>query len=154
MPGHRQTIRHPDHDYTSAATYLVTVCTHDRAPILGAIVDGHVQLSAAGQHAHDCWSAIPEHFAHVSLDEFVIMPDHVHGIVCMDAAPERATHASPLPAGSLGAVIGSFKSAATKRINLMRNTPGAVVWQRNYHDQIVTDLVQAREYIWQNPSSG
>lgn len=81
--------------------YLVTVCTHDRAPILGTIVDGHVQLTAAGEHARYCWSAIPEHFAHVSLDEFVIMPDHVHGIVRMDAAPKRATHASPLPAGSL-----------------------------------------------------
>ena len=157
MPGHRQSIRRRDHDYRSSAIYLITVCTHERAPLLGDLRNGIVHLSPFGQCVHDCWSAIPEHFPHVSLDAFVVMPDHIHGIIVMTSAsdtrtPPRATHASPLPAGSLGAVVGSFKSAATKLINRMRNTPGAVVWQRNYYDQIVTDLPAARDYVRQNPT--
>jgi putative transposase len=96
MSGHRRTIRRRDHDYTSGAIYLVTVCTHERVPLFGEVVNGVVRLSAAGQYAHDCWMAIPAHFRRVSLDAFVVMPDHVHGIIGIADDATRATHASPL----------------------------------------------------------
>jgi REP element-mobilizing transposase RayT len=156
-PHGRRTIRLRDHDYAAAGIYLVTVCSHDRAPVFGHSIDDSVHLSAAGLIARDCWKAIPEHFATVSIDEFAVMPDHIHGIVVI-RKQVGARHASPLldgtrPApqpGSLGAIVGSFKSAVTKAVNELRRTPGATVWQRNYYEQIVTDLEAAREYIRNN----
>jgi putative transposase len=111
--------------------------------------------------------AIPDHFPHVLLDEFVVMPNHVHGIiVIMPTHAVGATHASPLqnddtptrPRGpqrqSVGSIVGSFKSAATKRINEQRGTPGAPVWQRDYFEHIIRNdesLNRIREYILNNP---
>ncbi|MGC9030477.1 MAG: transposase, partial [Desulfomonilaceae bacterium] len=87
-------------------------------------------MNEAGRIAEECWREIPSHFPHVDLDEFVIIPNHVHGILVI-TENVGATHASPLPReprpGSVGAMIGSFKSAATKRINELRNTSGVSV---------------------------
>jgi len=111
--------------------------------------------------------AIPDHFPHVLLDEFVVMPNHVHGIlVMMPTHDVGATHASPLqnddtparPRGpqprSVASIVGPFKSAAAKRINEQRGTPGAPIWQRNYYEHIIRDdesLNQIRQYIAENP---
>src|SRR5438445_126664 len=116
---------------------------------------------------------LPEHFAVVTLDAFIVMPDHLHGIVIISGMLDRhsvgAQHAAPLrsigrlPAptgsegcshGSLGAIVRSFKSATTKRINEMRHTPEKRVWQRNYHDRIIRDdweMQRARHYVLLNP---
>jgi len=172
MTPHRRSIRLAGHDYSSEAMYFVTVCTFDRVCSFGEIVNGEVHLNDAGRIVQTCWTAIPDHFAHVTLDEWVVMPNHVHGILAManvatpvGARDTRATHASPLPGGvrawgprphSVGAIVGSFKSAVTKRINEMRGTPGAVVWQRNYYDRIIADieaLDRMREYIANNPAN-
>jgi putative transposase len=121
-----------------------------------------------------CWLEIPRHFANVTLDAFIIMPDHLHGIVIITDTPDRisvgAQHAAPLqrirrsrvPAGpeglspgSLGAILRGFKSAATKRINEMRHTPGEAVWQRNYYDRIIRndeEMRRARDYVLLNPT--
>jgi len=102
------------------------------------------------------------------LDAFVIMPNHMHGIVALvDSGTVGATHASPLPDDaspgrprgpkrqSIAYIIGSFKSAATKRINAVRGTPGVPVWQRNYYEHIIRDdesLNHIRQYILDNPA--
>jgi REP element-mobilizing transposase RayT len=121
-----------------------------------------------------CWLEIPEHFVNVTLDAFIIMPDHLHGIVIITDTLDRtsvgAQHAAPLqhigrsrlpvgsagPAqGSLGAIVRGFKSAATKRINEMRHMPGKPVWQRNYYDRIIRDdreMQRARQYVLLNPA--
>src|SRR5207245_11485483 len=127
----------------------------------------------AGSGRASCWLEIPEHFADVTLDAFIVMPDHLHGIVIISGMLYRhsvgAQHAAPLrsigrlPAptgsegcshGSLGAIVRSFKSATTKRINEMRHTPEKRVWQRNYHDRIIRDdreMQRARHYVLLNP---
>ncbi len=166
---HRRSIRLRGYDYTQAGAYFITVCTHDGACVFGDVVDGVMQLNECGAIVRDCWMAIPDHFLQTALDEFVIMPNHVHGIVVLVGAthdPVGATHASPLPGDSspgrprgpqrrsIGSIIGSFKSAVTKRINERRGTPGAIVWQRNYYEHIIrTDesLTRIREYILTNP---
>ena len=169
---HRRSLRLKDYDYAQAGAYFVTICTQDRACLFGAIVDGAMQLSDAGSTVEQCWSQIPEHFRDVVLDEFVVMPNHVHGILVINPAVPAvpavpvvpvvpavgATHASPLRngprPGSLGAIVGSFKSAVTRRINQTCHSLGATVWQRNYYEHIIRDeasLHGIREYIANNP---
>ena len=132
-----------------------------------------MHLSDAGRIAVSAWEEIRSHFRQAALDVFIVMPDHVHGIIAIvpDGAPadartslmgatSRATHASPLPSSGsrsqpLGVIIGSFKSAVTKRVNEQRGTRGAPVWQRNYHDHVIrhADVLQRlRKYIVDNPA--
>jgi REP element-mobilizing transposase RayT len=124
----------------------------------------------------DSWLAIPDHFPHTALDAFVIMPNHIHGVIwIVDASNVGARHAVPLPntvplpnavhqsqpeqfgnpiVGSIPTIVRSFKSAATKRINEYRGTPGATVWQRNYYEHIIRTeetLARVRDYILTNP---
>ena len=157
----RKAIRLKGWDYRAPAGYFVTICTHDRVPLFGRVVDGEMVLNAFGEIVRACWQEIPEHFPHVELDAFVVMPNHVHAIISI-VDSVGATHASPLqrdtprgPApGSLGAIVGSFKSAVSRRINMLRNTPGAPVWQRNYYEHIIrTDraLNAIRRYIADTP---
>jgi REP element-mobilizing transposase RayT len=121
-----------------------------------------VHLNQFGNIVQECWIAIPEHFPKVILDEFVIMPNHVHGIIVIAETPRvGATHASPLhkhPRGpqrqSVGAIVGSFKSAVTKRINECRAAPSEPVWQRNYYEHVIREeasLNRVRKYIAENP---
>jgi REP element-mobilizing transposase RayT len=140
----RKAIRLRDFDYSTPGGYLVTICTHHRQSLLGQCRDDKVRLTAAGAAVETCWLRIPVHFA-VELDMFVVMPNHVHGILVL----VKAGHAPPLRT-----VVGSFKSAATRDVNRLRGTPGAAVWQRSYHDHVIRDerdLERIRGYITANP---
>ncbi len=172
---HRRSIRLKGYDYTQPGAYFVTICTHNREPLFGRVVDGEMVLNAFGEIVWACWGEIPDHFPHVELDAFVVMPNHVHGIIWIVDHPGAthaqnvgathaqnvgATHALPLQgprgpvSGSLGAIVGSFKSAVTRRINELRGTPGARVWQRNYYEHIIRNeraLNAIRRYIVENP---
>ncbi len=183
---HRRSIRLAGYDYTGQGAYFVTLCTHEREPLFGQVVAGEMVLNEWGAIVQQCWQAIPHHFLHTRLDEFVVMPNHVHGIIWIvddvgvgassSGVPGAsgmgemvgATHASPLPGvgrtasdapcgpkrGSIGAIVGSFKSAVTKRINEARGTPGAPLWQRNYYEHIIRNdraLALIRRYIRENP---
>jgi REP element-mobilizing transposase RayT len=132
--------------------------------LLGDVVDGVMQLSVYGEIVSECWKAIPEHFRQAQLDEFVVMPNHVHGtLVIIDvgarhASPLRVTDTPHRPAGpkqhSLSAIVGSFKSAVSKCINEMRGSSGVSVWQRNYYEHIIrgdNELGRIREYVVNNP---
>ena len=78
---HRRSIRLKEYDYTQPGAYFITICTHDRAGLFGEIVDGEMRLNDCGRVAEQCWLDIPSHFPHAELDAFVIMPNHVHGIL-------------------------------------------------------------------------
>lgn len=155
----RRSIRLKGHDYSQAGAYFVTVCTQHQACLFGDVAHGEMWLNAAGRAVKQCWADMTRHFPHVELDEFVVMPNHVHGIVVI-VDTVGAMHASPLPypaspkKRSIGAVVGSFKSAVTKHLNELRNTPGTSIWQRNYYEHVIRDdssLGRIREYIMQNP---
>lgn len=125
-----------------------------------------MHLNACGRIAHNCLTSIPAHFAHVTLDAFVVMPNHVHVIIVILDTPDingdindkpahgnnvvGAQHAAPLrpptdmryprphvKPGSLGAIVRSYKSAVTREINQYRHTPGLSVWQRNFYEHII-----------------
>jgi putative transposase len=171
----RRSLRWAEYDYTQAGVYSVTLCVKDRQCLFGDVVGEEMRLSAFGRIALDCWNEIPRHIPAVVLDEFVVMPNHMHGIVVI-TDPDTdggvmggfggfvgGMHASPLHdnryrlrSRSLGSIVGSYKSAVTKRINTARQTPGAPVWQREYYDRVVRDdreMDRIRRYIRNNPSA-
>jgi REP element-mobilizing transposase RayT len=175
---HRRSIRLRDYDYSYEGAYYITICAVGRRCLFGQVspteselfsdVDSStVILNNFGLVTRQCWEAIPAHFADIELDAFVIMPNHLHGIVVLPSDPHEpvgARHASPLsgPANppdrisrtTIGTIVGSFKSAASKRINELRGTKAEAVWQRNYYERIIRDekeLDSIREYIYYNP---
>ncbi|MCL6444977.1 MAG: hypothetical protein K6T83_16245 [Alicyclobacillus sp.] len=135
----RRSIRLKGYDYSQPGAYFVTIVTQDRACLFGGVVDAEMRLNDAGCIAHQCWTDIPNHFPHVQLDAFIVMPNHVHGILVIahHAAPDDvgARHAVPQPPtashnptveqfgkpvhGSIPTIVRSFKSATTKRINAL-----------------------------------
>lgn len=157
---HRRSIRWFAYDYAQAGAYFLTIFTADRQGPLGQVEDAEVRLSRQGQIAAACWRAIPEHFEDVALDAFVVMPNHVHGIVVIGDG--RARHASPLPATpkglgrrSVGSIVGAYKSVVCRRVNAIGGTPGAALWQRNYYEHVIRNerqLNHIRRYIADNPS--
>jgi putative transposase len=147
---HRRSIRLPGYDYASPGAYFVTVCAHGNGSVFDVL-----ELRDAVEEA---WRQIPLHFLNARLDEFVVMPNHVHGIVwivgAQHAAPLPGTRTLAVKAGSLGAIVRSFKAAAARRVNEIRGTPGAAVWQRNYYERVIRnedELSSIREYIHLNP---
>ena len=155
----RRSTRLRGFDYREAGAYFVTVCTSGRACMLGQIVDDRPILSDIGRAVSKSWLALPAHFFDVSLGDFVVMPNHVHGILVLRVA--GAKHASPLhlpprgtSPGSLAAIIQSFKSAATRGVNQQQGVSSRKLWQRGFYDHIIRDdaeLNRIRRYIEENP---
>jgi putative transposase len=149
------------YDYTQAGLYFVTVVTHDRFSLFGQISNGIMGLNHLGQVVQEEWERISNVRPDVELGAYVVMPNHFHGILCFQkdgaytvGATRRVAPTETLRSGSLGAIIGQFKSIATKRINRLRGTPNAPVWQRNYYDHIIRnqhDLELTWQYIEANP---
>ncbi len=105
------------------------------------------------------WEQIPRHFPHVSLDEWIVMPNHLHSIVVItsgnDVDRKISTGGPHLVSGSLGAIILNYKSVSTRRLNQMRGLSGRQVWQRNYHERVIRseeELRAIRQYIVNNPA--
>jgi putative transposase len=161
---HRRSIRLPDHDYASSGAYFITMVTKDRDCLFGEVFDGEIRLSAFGEVVAREWSRSPEIREELSLDSFVVMPNHLHAIVHIRTvgahgrAPLR-TSGDGLPSRPerlLGSLVAGFKAAATKTINQIRETPGVPVWQRNYYERIIrseAELARIRQYIRDNPAN-
>lgn len=148
----RRSVRWQGYDYAQPGWYFVTVCTHGREPLLGTLAAGRMRLSAAGEVALDAWLSIDELHAHVALDELFIMPDHLHGIVVLADAEWRPS-LGRAGAGSLGQLVGQFKTVSTRQINAVRGTLGARVWQRSFYEHVIRDdddLARIRHYIANN----
>jgi len=173
----RKRYRLPGHDYGKPASYFVTICTRNRRRIFGHIRNGVMHLNDLGRIANAHWKSLPDHFPCVRLDAHVVMPDHIHGIVEIvependPAGPqhaaagngikpdddERPQHAAALRvmAGSLGAIIRSYKSVVTADNNRIRGTPGSPIWQYRYHERIIrtnASRARIRRYIENNPA--
>jgi putative transposase len=157
----RRSIRLRGYDYSRAGAYFVTICTQNRECLFGEIMNGEMRLNDAGRIVVDEWLKTAEIRAEIELDEWVVMPNHFHGkLVIADRrgtarrAPTVEQFGRPV-SGSIPTIIRSFKSAVTKRINDLRLTPGAKLWQRNYWEHIVRnepELNRIREYIHNNPA--
>ena len=153
-PVRRRRLRLEAYDYRNNGAYFITVVTEARAPLFGSVIESEVRLTDLGQIVEEEWTRSSALRPEVALDYFVVMPNHVHGIVSLDAGERQARTAVTLPARSLGAFVAGFKSATTRRVNSCRNTPGESVWQRNYFERIIRDdheLEMIRTYIENNP---
>ena len=152
---HRRSIRLRDYDYSQAGAYFVTICTHNHECLFGEIADGVMMLNASGRIAAQCWREIPSHFPHSALDEWVIMPNHLHGIVILTDTV-GAKNFSPLQNGTsktIGSIVRGFKIGVTKWMR--QHTDVHTVWQRNYWEHIIrddADLHRIRQYICNNPA--
>lgn len=154
---HRRSIRLSVYDYAQAGAYFVTIVTQGRARLFGEVRDGRVRLNDVGKIAEQEWLRSADVRREVDLDTFVIMRNHIHGVVVIRDVGAHGR--APLPTRqrqprSLGSFIAGFKSAATKRINAHRGAPGERLWQRNYYEHVVRgdrELDAIREYIVGNP---
>jgi putative transposase len=174
---HRRSMRLKGYDYSAAGAYFITLCTYQRQYLFGEIMDGAMHLNPYGKIVEEEWMQSSTIRQEIELDGWVIMPDHMHGIVIIThhdisarAHGRVPPPSAPPPFGpkpyappscipprkpqSISSFMAGFKSAATKRINILRDTPGTPVWQRNYHERIIRDesaLNNIRRYIQMNP---
>jgi len=155
---HRRSIRLQGYDYSLAGAYFITICTKNRECLFGEIITNEMSLNNFGMIARDEWIKSTAIRFEIELDEFVVMPNHFHGIVVIQGRGDRPvapTEHRPGPQPrSIGALVAGFKSAVTKNINEIRTTPGLPVWQRNYYEHIIRDeksYLRIAEYIVNNP---
>ena len=164
----RRSIRLKGYDYTQVGAYFVTVAVRGRSALFGEVVDGVVRLSGAGEMAREVWEGMPQRFSFVEMDAFVVMPDHVHGIVVIrgdgaraligDARASGRADAAPT-ARALGDVVGAYKSLTTAAYIRGVHDAGwppfhGRLWQRNFYERVVRDEYEMNElqaYIRDNP---
>ena len=153
-------------NYGSSAYYFVTICTKNREDYFGNVIDGIMKFSDLGYVAYKCWQQIPKHFPFVLLDAFIVMPNHIHGVIAIcknnDVSVETQNFASLQPCKSntfgpqsknLASVIRGYK-IGVKKYSTMNNMEFS--WQPRFYDHIVRDdgsLNRIRKYILNNPSN-
>jgi putative transposase len=153
----RKPTRKPDIDYARPGFYFVTICTKEKEEILGKISDETMKLNDYGHIIRECWLALPTHYRCCRLHGFVVMPNHVHGIIeivggSIVGAGLRPARSFPNPA-SLSEIIRAFKAFSSRAINL-KYPDGLFQWQRSFHDRIIRDkgeLAVIARYIIDNP---
>ncbi len=157
---HRKSIRLKGYDYSNAGAYFVTVCAWNKICLFGDIASGEIQLNSFGKIIQICWEEINMHFPHIITDEYIIMPNHIHGILVIQDETVGANNYSPLlhggkPRGTsktIGSAIRGFKIGVTKLVK--SNMTLENIWQRNYYEHVIRDdeeLNVVREYILNNP---
>lgn len=178
---HRRSIRLQGYDYSQAGAYFITICTWQRECLFGEIVNCEMQLNPWGEVVKLHWQNLPKYHGNLELNEFVIMPNHLHGIIILindnlgqnsvgaglaDISDKKQTTSQqnpPFPTSQpqtkpkkLPEILRGFKTFSARRINQMRRTSGVPVWQRNYYEHIIRNeesLQHIRQYIINNPLS-
>ncbi|MBU0613871.1 transposase [Patescibacteria group bacterium] len=165
----RKHIRLQEHDYSSDCMYFLTICTKDQEHIFGEIavgagfpspigsintgkfVEKFTYLSEFGHIAQKEWCCLPDYYPFIKLYEFVVMPNHIHGIIEITHQTGDEKHRTggekhrtggetpPLREVTLGQIIAYYKYQTTKQINVLRKSIGFPVWQRNYYEHIIRD---------------
>ena len=146
----RRPLRLPYYDYASAGAYFITICTWRRTCLFGDVRDGAMRMNRSGEIVETCWRDLPNHYPHVKLDSFVVMPNHLHGIIVLEPAADLPEKRSAIPE-----IVRAFKSFSARRINTLRNASGRSLWQRGYYEHVVRNeipLAEIREYIDSNPA--
>lgn len=167
---HRRSTRLEGYDYAQSGAYFITICAQDRACLFGEVVDREMRVNAMGEMVEFTWFDLPNHVDGLMLDAFVVMPNHVHGIVVITGnvgagsepaltepaltEPAPTTLATRKKRHDLPEIVRQFKTFSARRINQYRQTPGIPVWQRNYYEHIIRNeesLNKIRQYILENP---
>jgi len=147
---HRRSIRLPAYDYAGPGAYFVTIVCRDRALLLE-----EPNFRAV---AEETWLWLADQYVFVDLDAFVVMPNHLHGVIVINDTCRGGSRTAPTNVPrpkTLGRLVGAFKTVSTKRINEIRGAPGLPVWQRDYYEHVVRneeELDRIRQYIAGNPT--
>ena len=174
---HRGSQRLRGYDYSAPGRYFITVCAIERNDFFGTVQHGKMVLNRFGQIVEQKWFDLPNHNRNITLDAFVVMPDHIHGIIVIHDGPvgaglepapcdgrEHHMHGAglkPAPTSvggnhGLPEIVRQLKTFSARRINELRGTPRKPVWQRNYYDSIIhneQNLNRVRCYIMHNPAN-
>jgi putative transposase len=164
---HRNSIRLKNYDYSSNGAYFITVCTYQRLCVFGDIIDGEIVLNEIGKIVQKIWDELPNHNWNIVLDKFVVMPNHVHGIIVIEnvgagSKPTQIKRAGLEPAPTekkdhgLQEIVRQLKTFSARHINELRERSGTPVWQRNYYEHIIrndSELNKIRDYIQKNAAN-
>ena len=156
----RKPNRLQNYDYSETGYYLVTICTQNKVNYFGEVEKARIQLNDIGQIATDCWQGIPEHFHDTALDEFIVMPNHIHGIIIFVGNADLRSKPPYCPRGQtdrskmyLSKIIHGFKSSVTRMVR-KRWRNHRFGWQKSFYDHVIRndkDLHRVRAYIQNNP---
>jgi putative transposase len=152
----RKSPRLKNYDYSQSGAYFVTICTEGRQHLFGEVENSAMQISQTGQLCIEHWDDLPKHFPSIELDGFVVMPNHVHGILLLTEHPVGTTSmqsARPTKRPKLGTVIATYKAAVTRHVHRLNLLEGQI-WQDRYNDHIIRNersLNYVRNYVATNP---
>lgn len=143
-------------NYSTSRYYYVTICTYNKTEFFGSIINNKMVLNQYGDIANEAWKDLPNHHKNIQYDEFIVMPNHVHGIIIIKnpmvgAGPAQPS--KPTQPTNLSTIIGSYKSRVTKDINRIKRN--VFKWQRSFYDHIIRNdstLDKIRNYIINNPA--
>ena len=156
----RRPLRLPGFDYSREGAYFVTICTWNRECLLGDVMKGKMRLNELGRVVHTVWDGLSDRFPTIELVSFIVMPNHVHGILLVGAALALpvggAASSAPTRFASttLGTVVRAFKSISAIGVNRLLSRSGQSLWQRSYYEHVIRTekcLNRIREYIATNP---
>lgn len=179
QPQQRKRLRLAEYDYTSTGAYFITACVNHCAPVLAKVIGEESRLSTHGLLVKEVWDQLPEHYSIIELDEFIVMPNHVHGIIWINSpisasagaslkpaqppreglrpSPTNANREGSKPASTnhgLSEIVRAFKTFSSRKINELNHTQGKAFWQRGFYEHIIRndeDLYNTRSYIRNNP---
>jgi putative transposase len=144
-PKTRKSVRLPGFDYSQGGAYFVTICSQNRRCMFGEIADFCMEANAIGMLVTACWNSLSDDYPFVSLDTWVLMPNHLHGIIWLS---------NDNPSGkTLARIVAAFKAMSTSRVRQALHT-NLKLWQRGFFEHIIrddNDLFRIREYIAVNP---
>lgn len=156
---HRHSLRIKNYNYSLPGAYFITICTYRKENIFGYIIDGKIELNVLGKITVREWLKTFQIRKNIQLDEYVIMPNHFHGIIILTDNGGGVLQYAPTnefrsPSQTIGSIIRSFKSAVTRQIKRLDYPFFYSVWQRNYYEHIIRnerELNRIREYMQNNP---
>ncbi|MBT7991533.1 MAG: transposase [Anaerolineae bacterium] len=151
-------LRLPRYDYSQPGAYFVTTVTHQRACLFGEVVDGEMRLNHAGKIVKAVWDELPAHYPYIELGAFVIMPNHVHGIIIINDAVGAGLRPAPTPKKQhgLSEIMRAFKSFSSREIHKIDKFSSERIWHRGFYDHIIRSEEEWRKihlYIEANPDN-
>jgi REP element-mobilizing transposase RayT len=154
----------PGHDYSQPGVYFLTICAHNRRSLFGVVQGPTIKLNAIGKIVDECWREIPDHFPNVGLRIHVVMPNHVHGLLAIQNRLTGETASQPVDgqprrlgahaAGSIPAIVRSFKAIVARRVREARFRLAPPIWQRGFYEHVIRTEKEFQEvwkYIRFNP---
>jgi REP element-mobilizing transposase RayT len=166
----KNSLRLEGYDYSQSGFYFITICTQDRKQIFGEIKENEMQLNKYGLIATNTWNELHQYYDNIQLDEFIVMPNHIHGIVIINdvgatlAVARKYLHiqknragVNPVPTLAVGNIVGAYKSMVAKQcLEIYKNEHQQMgkLWQRGYYDHIIRDNESFQNiinYIKNNP---